>query len=61
MLAEGAKVTVPRQDIDWVVTEYGAVHLQGRTVRERVDQLISVAHPDFRNDLRRGAEAVGYL
>lgn len=61
MLAEGSAVTVPRQDIDWIVTEYGAVHLQGRTVSERARLLISVAHPDHREALMKGAERLGYL
>jgi acyl-CoA hydrolase len=61
MLAPGSQVTVPRQDLDWVVTEYGAVHLAGRTVSERVRQLVSVAHPDFRDGLMSEAEKIGYV
>jgi acyl-CoA hydrolase len=61
MLKEGSAVTVPRQDIDWVVTEYGAVHLQGRTVAERAKALISIAHPDHRSSLTQAAEKLGYL
>jgi acyl-CoA hydrolase len=61
MLAQGSAVTVPRQDIDWVVTEYGAVHLLGRTVAERAKALISVAHPDHRAALTAEAEKLGYF
>ena len=61
MLAPGSAVTVPRQDVDWVVTEYGAVHLQGRTAGERARALISIAHPDHRTMLTAEAEKIGYL
>jgi acyl-CoA hydrolase len=61
MLAQGSNVTVPRQDIDWVVTEHGAVHLRGRTVPERARALVSIAHPDHRDALTREAEKLGYL
>jgi acyl-CoA hydrolase len=59
--APGAKITVPRQDLDWVATEYGKVHLQGRTMSERARSLISIAHPDFRKDLEAEAEKLGYI
>ncbi|MGC8590490.1 acetyl-CoA hydrolase/transferase C-terminal domain-containing protein, partial [Athalassotoga sp.] len=52
-LPEGTGVTVPRQDVDWVVTEYGAVHLKGRSLRERARLLISIADPAFREELKR--------
>lgn len=61
MLAEGAKVTVPRQDIDYVVTEYGVAHLRGRTVAQRVKALIDIAHPDFRNELMDEAKKLKYI
>ena len=61
MLPEGSAVTVPRQDLDWVATEYGAVQLLGRAVSERARALISVAHPDFRGELTAAAEKLGYL
>jgi acyl-CoA hydrolase len=52
-LRAGAGVVTTRGHVHWVVTEYGAVNLHGRTLRERGEALISIAHPDFRNELRR--------
>ncbi|MDR1264781.1 MAG: hypothetical protein LBK42_04250 [Propionibacteriaceae bacterium] len=57
----GAAVTLSRNDVDWVVTEYGAVNLRGTNVRERARRLISIAHPDFRDSLERQARDFGYL
>jgi acyl-CoA hydrolase len=58
-LAAGAVVTTPRHQLDLVVTEFGVASLRGRTVRERALALVEVAHPDFRDDLRAHAEAMG--
>jgi len=55
ILSPGAIVTIPRTVADMVITEYGVAYLKGRTVKERVNNLIAVAHPDFREDLRRQA------
>lgn len=55
-LAPGAAVTTSRNDTDYVVTEFGVAWLRGLTVRERVDELIKIAHPDFRDWLREEAE-----
>jgi acyl-CoA hydrolase len=52
----GDIVTTPRSQAYWIVTEYGAVNLAGRTTWERADALISIAHPDFREELIRAAE-----
>ncbi|MBA4137367.1 MAG: 4-hydroxybutyrate CoA-transferase [Opitutus sp.] len=54
-LKPGAGVVTTRGHIHWVVTEYGAVNLWGMTIRERAEALISIAHPDFRAELRRTA------
>ncbi|MGH2585378.1 MAG: acetyl-CoA hydrolase/transferase C-terminal domain-containing protein, partial [Dehalococcoidia bacterium] len=52
----GQIVTVPREFADTVVTEYGIARLLNRSVRERAEELIAVAHPDFRAELRRAAQ-----
>ena len=49
----GAGVVTTRGHVHWVVTEYGAVDLLGTSLRERAEALISIAHPDFRAELRR--------
>ncbi len=61
MLPQGAPVTIPRQELDYVVTEYGVAHLRGKTVRERALELIKVASPDFRNDLKNEAQKLGII
>ena len=60
-LTPGAVVSISRNLADIVVTEYGVAYLRGRTVRERVENLIAVAHPDFRSELRREARKLGYI
>ena len=60
-LTPGAVVTIPRTIADIVVTEYGVAYLRGRTVRQRAQALIAVAHPDFRDPLRSEAHRLGYL
>ncbi|MDR1765922.1 MAG: 4-hydroxybutyrate--acetyl-CoA CoA transferase [Lachnospiraceae bacterium] len=57
----GAAVSLSRNDVDWVVTEYGAVHLKGTSVHDRTLMLISVAHPKFRKGLLEEAVKLGYL
>ncbi|MBQ9268511.1 MAG: 4-hydroxybutyrate--acetyl-CoA CoA transferase [Oscillospiraceae bacterium] len=54
-LTAGNIVTIPRNIVDIVVTEYGVAHLRGKSVRQRVEELIAVAHPDFRQELREQA------
>jgi acyl-CoA hydrolase len=53
-LQPGAGVVTTRGHVHWVVTEYGAVNLHGKSLRERAEALISIAHPDFQGELRRG-------
>jgi acyl-CoA hydrolase len=57
-LAAGAGVVTTRGHIHWVVTEHGAVNLHGKTLRERAELLIGVAHPEFRAELKRWAAGV---
>ena len=52
----GTGVTVTRNYVDFVVTEFGIASLQGKTLRQRAEDLISIAHPDFRAELRRQAQ-----
>ncbi len=52
-LKPGSGVVTTRGHVNWVVTEYGAVDLFGKTLRQRADALIAIAHPDFRAELRR--------
>ena len=54
-LEPGAIVTVPRNFADYVVSEYGIASLHGRTQRERCEELIAIAHPDFRSELTQAA------
>lgn len=54
-LTLGAAMSLSRNDVDYVVTEYGVARLTGRTLSERVNNLIAVAHPDFRNILKEEA------
>ena len=50
-LTPGAAVTTGKNDVDYIVTEYGVVRLRGKTAGERAKALISIAHPDFRDQL----------
>ena len=54
-LTPGNIVTTPRSDVMYLVTEYGMVNLKGKSVCERAQSIISLAHPDFREDLERQA------
>lgn len=56
ILASGAVVSLSRNDVDYVVTEYGVAALRGTSIRDRVERLIQIAHPDFRIWLREEAE-----
>lgn len=55
VLDPGAIVSVTRNVADYVVTEYGIAPLRDRTVRQRVENLIAICHPDFRGELRKEA------
>ncbi len=60
-LKPGAGVVTTRNDVHYVVTEYGAADLYGKTIRQRVHALINVAHPNFRPELRRRARELNYI
>ncbi len=57
-LKTGAGVVTSRGDVDYIVTEYGAVNLWGKTIQERAKALISIAHPKFRDELTKYAKEV---
>ncbi|MHA1697572.1 MAG: GNAT family N-acetyltransferase [Promethearchaeota archaeon] len=56
-----AGVTITRGDVHYVVTEYGVAYLHGKSLRERVLQMISIAHPDFRENLLKIAKKINYV
>ena len=56
VLDEGAAVTTNRMDVEYIVTEYGVADLKGKTLRERAQALIHIAHPDFRPQLMEAYE-----
>jgi acetyl-CoA hydrolase len=60
-LAPGSGVVTTRGDVHWVVTEFGARNLYGRSIRERVRMLIDLAHPAWRERLEREAFELGYI
>lgn len=55
-LPPGEVITTPRSDVDYIVTEYGAVNLRGKSISQRVKLMISIAHPDFRDQLTKEAK-----
>ncbi|HJT88113.1 MAG TPA: acetyl-CoA hydrolase/transferase C-terminal domain-containing protein [Bryobacteraceae bacterium] len=61
MLDPGAGVVTTRADVHYVVTEYGVAYLHGKTLRQRAEALIPIAHPKFRNELYDFAAKVHYL
>lgn len=58
-LAPGSIVTTPRMATHYIVTEYGAANLKGKTTWQRAEALINISHPDFREDLIKDAEKMG--
>ncbi|MBO1265038.1 acetyl-CoA hydrolase/transferase family protein [Proteiniclasticum sp. SCR006] len=61
LLKRGAIVTLSRNDVDMVVTEYGVAHLRGTNVRERIERLVAIAHPDFREEIMKEAHEIGLI
>lgn len=60
-LAPGAGVTVPSQDVDTIVTEYGSAQLRGLSVKKRMEALVRIAHPDFRESIREECHRLGIV
>jgi acetyl-CoA hydrolase len=60
-LLPGAGVVTSRYDVHYVVTEYGVAQLHGRTLAQRAQALIRIAHPDFRSTLTKAARELHYL
>ena len=61
ILTPGAVCTTSKNDVDYIVTEYGIAHLRGKSLGERARQLIAIAHPDFRDELRFEAKKRGIM
>ncbi|MCP3892894.1 MAG: GNAT family N-acetyltransferase [Desulfobulbaceae bacterium] len=60
-ILKNSAVVVPRSEVQYVVTEFGSVNLFGRSIQERATALISIAHPDFREQLFEEAKELGLL
>lgn len=60
-LNRGTPVSTSKNDIDYVVTEFGIAKLRGKTIRERTKELIHIAHPKFRDKLIFEAKQMGYM
>jgi acetyl-CoA hydrolase len=61
MLKQGAGVVTSRNHVRYVVTEYGVADLYGKTIRQRAQSLISIAHPEFREQLTKEAKELHFL
>jgi len=61
MLKPGAGVTTSRNHVHYMVTEHGVADLYGKTIKQRAEALISIAAPEFRDELRRQAKELKYL
>ena len=61
MLNLGAAVSTHRNDVDYIVTEYGVAYLRGKTLKQRAKALIEIAHPDFREELTENAKKMRLL
>lgn len=61
VLSPGTHVTTSKNDINYVVTEYGVAQLRGKTARQRTKALIAIAHPKFRDQLSEEAQKMGLM
>jgi acyl-CoA hydrolase len=60
-LTPGSVVTTSKNTVDKIATEFGVAEMRGRTIRERAQQLIGIAHPRFRDELSAEAAALGLI
>lgn len=60
-LKPGAGVVTTRNHVHYVITEYGVADLYGKSIRQRAQALINIAHPDFRDELRKQAKALNWI
>ena len=60
-LEPGTVVSTSRNDVQWIVTEYGSAMLKNKSISNRVKQLINIAHPDFRERLTFEAKKIGWI
>ena len=60
-LKPGAAVSLSRNDVDYVVTEYGVASLRGTNIKERVERLVAIAHPDFKDQIIKEAKEIGII
>ena len=61
VLKQGAGVVTSRNHVHFIVTEFGVADLYGKSVRQRVDALVNIAHPDFRLDLKKQAKELNWI
>ncbi len=61
LLKHGAGVVTTRNHVHYIVTEYGVAELYGKSIRQRAQALINIAHPDFRPDLKKRARELNYI
>ncbi|HEY7268531.1 MAG TPA: acetyl-CoA hydrolase/transferase C-terminal domain-containing protein [Dehalococcoidia bacterium] len=61
MLAPGAAVTTPRQEVHYLTSEYGCALIKGKSVPDRARAIIGLAHPKFRDELTYEAKKLGYF
>ena len=61
VLSPGTHVTTSKNDVNYVVSEYGVAQLRGKSAKQRAEALIGIAHPDFRGELREAARMMHLL
>jgi acyl-CoA hydrolase len=61
MLTPGTHVSTGKNDVNYVVTEFGVAQLRGKSAKQRAQELIAIAHPDFRAELTEGARRLHLL